>query len=262
MLLSLVLQAKMIDGIALVVEGEAVTTAEIKAVQTQMGVSKKEAIELLIQDKLQKSVVKDIHIPQESIDAKIAEIAAQNNITIPKMQKILAQEGTPWVQYRKSIEEGLKKSKFFQQNILTSIPDPSQEELKRFYRNNKTLFTIPSHISLIEYSSASKKRIDNFLKTRKATRIQSRKINKSTKNMEPSLLTTLLQTQNGNYTRPINTGTKYVVFKVLSKTGESTMPFEAAQEAVAAKWKQQQQQKVLKDYFEKLRTRADIQRIR
>ena len=40
--------AKMIDGIALIVEGEAVTTAEIRAVTQQLGVSKEKATDLLI----------------------------------------------------------------------------------------------------------------------------------------------------------------------------------------------------------------------
>ena len=40
------------------------------------------------------------------------------------------------------------------------------------------------------------------------------------------------------------------------------MPFEAARGAVTAKWKQQQQGKALKDYFEKLKTNADIQILR
>jgi len=262
MFLTLTLQAKMIDGIALIVEGEAVTTAEIKAVQTQMGVSKDEATDLLIQDRLQKSVMKDIKISEESIDAKIAEIAAQNNLTIPKMQKILSEQGTPWVKYRKSIKEGLKKSKFFQKEVVASIPDPSENEMQLYYNNHKELFTIPTRISVIEYSSSSKDKIDNFLKTRRVKNIKSRKMTKMTKKMEPSLLATLLQTQNGNYTRPINTGNAYIVFKVLSKKGKSAMPFEAAQSAIAAKWKEEQQQKALKDYFEKLRTRADIQKIR
>ncbi|MCF6244295.1 MAG: peptidyl-prolyl cis-trans isomerase [Sulfurovum sp.] len=261
-LLTLTLQAKMIDGIAMIVEGEAITTAEIRAVQTQLSVSKEEAENLLIQDRLQKSAMKDVKVSEESIDAKIAEIAAQNNLTIKKMQKILLQQGTPWVKYRKSIKEGLKKSKFFQKEVVSSIPNPSKDELHRFYNANKKLFTIPSRITVKEYSSRSKKKIDAFLKTRRGTHIRSRTITKYTKKMEPALLSTLLETQKGNYTRPINTGAKYIVFKILSKKGKISMPFESAQGAVTAKWKQQQQQKALKDYFEKLRTRADIQKIR
>ena len=41
-------QAKMIDAIALVVEGEPITTAEIRAVQQQLQVSKKQAADFVI----------------------------------------------------------------------------------------------------------------------------------------------------------------------------------------------------------------------
>jgi len=38
-------EAKMHDGIAMVVNGEAVTTSEIHAVQQQMGISKQQAVD-------------------------------------------------------------------------------------------------------------------------------------------------------------------------------------------------------------------------
>jgi len=40
------------------------------------------------------------------------------------------------------------------------------------------------------------------------------------------------------------------------------MSFEDAKGAVAGKWRQQQQGKALKDYFEKLKTNADVKVIR
>ena len=73
----------------LLFEGEPITTAEIRAIQTQMSISKQKASSLLIQDRLQKSAMKDIAIDEGAIDSKISAIAAQNNLTVPKMQKIL-----------------------------------------------------------------------------------------------------------------------------------------------------------------------------
>lgn len=257
-----VLEAKMVDGIALIVEGEAVTTAEIRAVQRQMRVSKSEATDLLIQDRLQKSAMKDINIPEENIDAKIAQIAAQNNVSIPKMQKILKQQGTSWIQYRKSIRESLKKEKFFQDEVVASIPEPNESELKLYYNKHKKSFTIPVSIYMTEYTASNKKSMEKFLATKKKSYVKSRNITKSIKKLEPTLLSMLLQTPNGQYTKAINAGDRYIVYKVRSKKGKTTMPFEAAQGAVAARWKQEQQTKALKDYFQKLRTRADIQILR
>jgi len=255
-------EAKMVDGIALIVEGEPVTTAEIRAVRTQFGVSKTEAIDLLIQDRLQKAAMKDISIPEETIDKKVAEIAAQNSVTIPQMQKILQEQGTSWIKYRKSIRESLKKEKFYQDEVVASIPTPSQDELKLFYTNNKKSFTIPTSISMTEYSATSKEKMEKFLRTQKRSYVKARKVTKSIKKLEPTLLTMLLQTPNGKFTRAINAGDRYIVYKVRSKQGKTTMPFEAAQGAVAAKWKQEQQGKALKDYFEKMKTRADVQILR
>jgi len=260
--LSACLPAKMIDGIALIVEGEAVTTAEIRAVRTQMAVSKSQAIDLLIQDRLQKAAMKNISIPEIDIDKKISEIALQNNVTIPKMQKILQQQGTPWVKYRSSIRDALKKERFYQDEVVASTPTPSPDELKLFYKNHKKEFTLPTNIRMIEYTASSEKKMNKFLRTRNTSYVKVRKKTKSIKNIEGSVLTMLLQTPNGAYTTPINAGDRYIVYKVLSKQGRTSMPYEAAQGAVAAKWKQEQQGKALKDYFEKLRTRADIKILR
>jgi len=254
--------AKVIDAIAIVVEGEPVTTAEIAAVQSQMNLSKKEASDMLIKDRLQKSAMNDIHISDDAIDSKIAAIATQNNLTIPKMQKILKEQGTLWRQYRTSVKEAMKKEKFFQEKIMKTIPDPTEEELKLFYNNNTDLFTIPASVNLIEYSASTEAKIKKFLQTKQTKGVQSRSVKKKTNALNPTLLGTILDTQDGGFTRPFNAGDRFISYKVLSKSGQDKMSFEASREVVAARWKQQQQNKALKDYFEKLKTNADVQYLR
>ena len=255
-------QAKMVDAIALIVEGEPITTAEISAVQKQMQVSKEQATNLLIQDRLQKSAMKDVNIAEADIDAKIANIAAQNNLTISKMQKILQEQGTPWNKYRSSVKEAMKKEKFYQEKVVSSIPAPSEDELKLFYRNHQEDFTVPSSVNLIEYSAPTEEIMKKFLQTKNPKGVKSRSVTKSTKDLNSGLLGSILQTQDGSFTRPLNAGDRYISYKVVSKEGQVNMSFEAAQGAVTAKWKQQQQGKALKDYFEKIKTNADIQILR
>ena len=255
-------QAEMVDGIAMIVNGEAVTTSEIRALQQQMGVSKKQAVDLLVQDRLQKSAMKKIMIPESDIDTKIAQIAAQNNLTVPKMQKLLKQQGTSWNKYRRSIKESLKKQKFFREKVAATMRKPSEDELKIFYENHKKDFIIPTSVSMIEYSASSEEALKNFLKTKKKKGVKSRSVKKNTSNINSALLGTILQTQNGSFTRPFNAGDRYISYKVISKNGQRSMSFEDAKGAVAARWRQQQQGKALKDYFEKMKTNADIKVIR
>jgi len=254
--------AKMLDAIAIIVEGEPITTAEIRAIQTQMSISKQKASSLLIQDRLQKSAMKDIAIDEGAIDSKISAIAAQNNLTVPKMQKILKEQGTSWSKYRSSIRNAMKKEKFFQTNVVNSIPTPTEDELKLYYNKHKKEFFAPSSVSLVEYSASTKNAMKDFLQTKKKKGVKSRSVKKMTKDLNPTLLGSILQTQDGSYTRPFNAGDRYISYKVVSKNGKVTMPFDTAKGAVAAKWKQQQQTKALKDYFEKLKTNADVQFIR
>ena len=256
------LHAKMVNAIALIVDGEAVTTAEIRAVKQQLGVDKEKAIDLLIQDRLQKAAMKNITISEDAIDEKISQIAAQNNISVPEMQKVLKERGTTWTKYRSSIKDTIKKETFFREKIAATIPPPSDEELKIFYENHKEEFVLPSSISMIEYSAASEKAIKNFLQTKNQKGVKSRSVKKSTKEINPALLERILQTQDGSFTRPINTGDKYISYKILSKEGTTEMPFETAKGVAAAKWAREQQDQALKDYFEKMKTEANIQVIR
>jgi len=255
-------EAKMVDGIAIIVEGEPITTAEIHAIQTQLSVPKQKACDMLIQDRLQKSAMKNISVDESAIDSKISTIAAQNNLTVPKMQKILKEQGTSWSKYRSNIRNAMKKEKFFQENVVNNIPTPTEDELKLYYNNHKEDFFAPSSVNLIEYSAPTKGAMKDFLKTKKQKGIKSRSVKKMTKDLNPTLLGSILQTQNGSYTRPFNAGDRYISYKILSKNGKVTMPFSAAQGAIAARWKQQQQNKALKDYFEKLKTNCDVQYIR
>jgi len=255
-------QAKMVDGIAMTVNGEAVTTSEIAAVQRQMGVSKKQAVDLLVQDRLQKSAMKKISIPESDIDLKITQIAAQNNLTVPKMQKVLKQQGTSWSKYRKTIKESLKKQKFYREKVAATLSKPSEDALKIFYEHHKKEFVIPTSISLIEYSAPSEAALKNFLQTKKKRGVRSRTVRKSTSNMNSALMGQLIQTQNGSFTRPFNAGDKFISYKVVSKNGRRSMSFEDAKGAVAGRWRQEQQGKALKDYFEKMKTNADIRIIR
>jgi len=255
-------EAKVLDAVALVVEGEAITTAEVKAVQQTMNISKSKAQSLLIKDRLEKYAMKDIVINEDIIDEKISFIAKQNGLSVTKMQEILRQQGTSWSTYRSNMRNALKKENFFQKKVMPFIPSPSQEELKLFYRNNQKKFILPKTIHLIEYSAKTLKKLKNFLQTRVPDGISSKSVVKYSKDLDETLLTKFLQTQNGYFTRPLNAGDRYISYKIISKEGTVFMAYEQAKGAVLGRWRQKQQSHAIKDYFEKLRSNADIEILR
>jgi parvulin-like peptidyl-prolyl isomerase len=261
-LLSTFSSAKMMDAIAMIVEGEPVTTSEIQALQSRANLSKQQAIDLLIQDRLQKAAMKNIIIPEDEIDKEISRIAGQNGLSVAKMQKLLEKQGIKWSKYRKTIREALKKRHFFKEKVAPSIPMPSDEELHQFYENHREEFVIPAAIRVIEYSAPSEAQLKDYISTGKKKGIQHKKMTKRTADMNPALMGMLLQTPVGSFTKPMNAGVAFIAYKVLDKSGKRQMPFESAKPVITARWRQQQQERAVKDYFQKMRTEANIKIIR
>ena len=254
--------AKMINSVAMSVNGLAITTAEIKAVQKQFRVDKSKAIDMLVMDRIQQSALKNISVPDSEVNERIELIASQNNISVAKMKEVLASQGTKWSKYKERIRTAIKKDKFFRQKIAQDIVPPSLTQLKSYYNKNKKMLTMPTVISVVEYSSKSKDALDKFLKTKAKKGIKSNKKKLYTKNLEESMFSLLMHTQDGAYTRPMNTGDKYVMYKVLSKQGKKTMPFELAKPILGRMYQRDQQQKLLAEYFAKEKLKAKIKKLR
>ena len=256
-------QAKMYNGIAIVVNGEPITTAEVGAVQKQLHVSKKKAEEMLINNRIERAATKGISVSEDEIDQRISLIAKQNNISVKKMQKILKKQGQSWNKFRDQMKVAIQKQKFFRTKIAPTIPQPSEDELKIYYRNHPKLFSTPSSINVIEYSASTPARIQSLLKNPAHTRgVKHRKKTLKGSELTPQLLATISQTPNGQFTPAFNTGNAYVTYKILSKGKSRAKPFEEVKRNVAIAWKKEHQAEAIKDYFKKMRSDAAIQYVR
>jgi len=126
--------AQMINSVAMSVNGLAITTAEIKAVQKQFRVDRAKAIDMLVMDRVQQSALKDVTVLDSEINERISLIASQNNLSIKKMKDILATQGTKWHKYKERIKTTIKKDKFFREHIVQDMMPPSETQLKRYYQ--------------------------------------------------------------------------------------------------------------------------------
>ncbi len=256
-------QAKYYNAIAIVVDGEPITTTEISAVQKQLGVSKKEAQGMLIENRLQKASMRDISVSEDEIDKRIKLIAEQNSMSIKKMQGILKQQKQSWNSFRDQTKLSIQKQKFFRSKIAKSIPDPSEDELKIFYRNHPELFSMPSSITVMEYSASSAVKIQNMLEDPyKQKGIKRKKVIFQGSDVTPQLLAMISQTAIGNFTPAFNNGNAYVTYKVLNKGKGTRKPFDQVKRDVTIAWKKERQGKAVEDYFKKVKSNATIEYIR
>ena len=259
-------EAQVIDAVAIDVEGQAITTLEIQAVQQNLKMSKEATIEMLIRDRLEKAAITNsgITVSDDEVQAKIANVAASKNMTIAQMKSILQKRGLTWDAYLKKIKIELQKERFFQTYILSTIDKPSDAELETYYNTHKEEFSsAPTQMSLVAYTSDSanllKEAISNPMKP--LSGVTKKNILASSDQMSPALLNLIEQTPANSFTKPVNTGKGFVAYFVKSK-GSGQSGFAAVKNAVLSSWIQSKRTQASKDFLNKLKSNAKIRVIR
>lgn len=260
-------EAQVLDAIAIDVEGEPITTLEIQAVQEKMGLSKQAAVEALIKDRLEKSTLRKAHIEIDpsQVQEKANVIAKSKGLTLEQMKNILAQKGLTWDSYLKQLTIEMKKERFFKENILSTITPPSDTELETYYNMHKDKFSAaPTQMSLVAYAAPTaqslKEAIDNPMQPIEG--VQKKNILASPSEMSPALLNLINVTPVGSFTKPVNTGKGFVAYFVKSKGSQGQVGFQAVKQQVLMMWMQEQRVQAAQDFFNKLKSDANIRVIR
>jgi len=260
-------QAQVIDAVAIDVEGEAITTLEIQAVQQKMNMSKQAAVEALIKDRLEKSALNkaNIQVSHEEIQAKVQSIASSKGMNQVQMKEVLAKKGLTWDAYIQQLTTEMKKERFFREHIASSVTPPSDGELETYYNTHKELFSsAPTQMSLVVYGAPTVEKIKEAIANpmRPVEGVQKKNILASSNEMSPQLLQLIQKTPANSFTPPVNTGKGIIAYFVKSKGVSGQGGFQAVKNTVANKWMQEQRVQAGQDFFNKLKSNANIRVIR
>ncbi|CAA6820282.1 MAG: Possible periplasmic protein [uncultured Sulfurovum sp.] len=259
-------QAQVLDAIAIDVEGEPITTLEIKAVQEKLQMSKQAAVETLIKDRLEKSAIKkaNIQISHEEIQAKVNAIASSKGLSQEKMKEILLSKGLTWETYIEQLTTEMKKERFFKEAILSTIARPSDNELEDYYNAHQTEFSnAPRQMSLVAYKAATASELQEAISNPMSptTGVSKENILASSNEMSPELLNLINSTNISSFTKPVNTGKGFIAYFVKSK-GSGQSGYAAVKNSVMQHWLQEQRVQAGKDFLNKLKSNANIRVIR
>jgi len=260
-------QAQVIDAVAIDVEGEAITTLEIQAVQQKMNMSKQAAVEALIKDRLEKSALKkaNIQVSHEEIQAKVQSIASAKGMSQAQMKEVLAQKGLTWDSYIAQLTTEMKKERFFREHIAALVTPPSEGELETYYNIHKEQFSdAPTQMSLVVYGAPTVEKIKEAIANpmRPVQGVQKKNLLASSSEMSPQLLELIRKTAVNSFTPPVNTGKGIVAYFVKSKGTTGQGGFESVKNSVANNWMQEQRVQAGQDFFNKLKSNANIRVIR
>lgn len=257
--------AKYINGISAIIDGEIITDYDIQKLIDALKISPSQALNILIRQKLEDAQIKAMEInPSEiEINAQMSQIGAHSGFKDwSEFEKALKNQGVNINDFRAQVKNNIALEKLY--SNITNRPNANitQENARRFYQNNKSLFSRFINATITQYSSQNAQDLEN-LKAKKPNNALSAKAQKiSASSTDARLVELVANTKIGDFTPIIPQGGFYVMFKINDKDGIYTPNFEDIEENVAQAMIAQEKEAMIEDYFNKLRVSANIQIIK
>ena len=268
LLLATMLNAAIYDGVAVVVEDKAITLLDVEKAMQETHLDAKKATEVLIRKKLEELEIqkKNISVTSSEVYADIKKMAQRNHLSISKLYDAVRESnGLTSSALKKKIKEKLLSQKLYSAIAMTSISEPSDEEVQEFYKLHKKELEHPSSFDLIIYNANDKALLEEKVHN---PMFYSPQINSTEQTLEynkisPELASLLAKTAPDTFTAVLPNGKGgFMSFYVKSIVAAKDEAIDAIRPQIINAIMGQKREQVLGDYFARLRDNADINIIR
>lgn len=261
------LYGEIIAGVGMRVNGHAITLYEISSLQKQLKISKQEAIDMLINERLKDDEIErfKISVDDFKVDEEISILAANANLTKEQLFAKVAKEGTSLQEYRTQIKKSLQTRELMQRILASNISISSEEELLKYYSKHKKEFLIPKEVQVVRYLAQDEHLLQEAIASPKQNISGVQKFDESItlSSLTPQIAQVFIHTPNHEFTPVLTTGGNgFVSFYIKNRLGESLLPFEEAKPLVSQKIMMQKEQSIIADHFNKIRSSANITTLR
>ena len=268
LLFSALLHAKMVDAVAVVIGDEIITLHDITKEMRISHLSKKQAMDVLIRKKLEKSEIKkrDISVSEDEVYDEIRRLAQANKMSISRFYDVVRESnGLNSQQLKEKIKERLLSQKLYQSIALSKMKEASESEIKEYYELHKSEFVHPSFFDVTIYSAPTQ---DLLLKKVNNPMFYSAQIKQETQRityekLPPALAKLLSDTKEGAFTQVVPDGKGgYMTFYLQKRGAQNEVEFEKVEPLVTNALMNKKRAEILDDYFAKLKDRMDIKILR
>ena len=262
------LDAKIVDGVAILVKDSPISLYEVKEMMKEAHVGEDKAVQILIRKKLEELEIesRNLQVTRKEVYADIEKMAEQNKMSMMQLYDAVQKSNNLSEHaFKEKIKEKLLNQKLYSSIAYSQMAEPSQSEIEEYYELHKAEFSHPERYEVMVYMTGDKARlqekIDNpmfyspEIKTDNAS-IEHEKIN-------PQLAQLLQNTKAGSFT-PImpNPSGGFMSFYLKDKKGEKTQKLDSLRAQIKNIIMGSQRANVLDDYFARARLKADIQMLR
>lgn len=261
-----ILNAGTLDGIALKVNGNVITMYEIVKLSEEKKISRQEAVELLIEKRLQDAELakQDIAVDDFEADKRIEQIAASNNMSLSQFKDALAKRGIDFGAYKNEVKSKMAKERLYQKITYKKYAPVDEKDLRLYFENNKKDFSMPAKIDVIQYSSKDQAALLSMIKSPlvASKNISKEELTIDTKKLDSGLAYVLKNTKDGSFTSIMPTKDQFVTLYVKDKKDFEIPEFESVRNEVMNKMAAAKEEDAIREYFEKLKASAKIKVLR
>jgi hypothetical protein len=251
--------AALVDAVSVIVDNEPITVYEIYILSKQYNISTKEALDLLVRQKLELSQINTMNIQVDdfTLNQQINDIASKNNMSLQSFYNALAAEGISKETYRSELKQKLQRDKLYQYVLSSRFQNVNEDEALLYYNKNPNEFVRFQSFDVVKFESKSAQNLE-YIDVSSNENIETIE----SMGADPRVISALTQSSVGSQTPVIQTREGFVRYVVRSKNGKGVIPFEQVKNMIISKVSSSNENTLLKEYFETLKSRATITIIR
>jgi parvulin-like peptidyl-prolyl isomerase len=262
------LNAKVYDGVAIVVKDKAITLLDIKKEMQNSNISAKKASDILIRKKLEEIEIKDRKITVTSAEVydDIEKMASRNNMSISDFYTAVRDaNGISSTELKEKIRQKLLSQKLYSAIAYSSLSEPSEAEIQEYYNMNKDNYKHPASFTVIIYDAQDR----NLLQTKAQNPMfYSPNIAQNEQvlpydRISPELSSMLEKTPLHSFTPVVPNGKGgFMTFYIKSITSAKDSGIDSVKSQIINTIMAKKREHVLGEYFARLKHNADINVIR
>lgn len=255
-----------VTGVSVIINDEPITLYEVYKYSQQYKVSRKESLNILVRQKLEKAQIKKLRINADTfeIDRYIENLASKNGLSQYEFLNMLKSKNIKIEDYKKELKEKIQRDKLYQSIYRDKIKGLEESEIKKFYEDNPSEFQVANSFNLSVYSSTDGKSLqaiqNNPMLQPEGVKIENKLV--KSQELDKQLLSLLNSTKQGMFTQIVNIQNVPTMFYVREKKELSLVPYEDVKDNIYRVLSKQKEDNAIKDYFEKLKSSASITVVR
>jgi len=259
--------AATIDGVSVIINKEPITLFDVFKYSQRFNISKKESLDILVRQKLEESEIKKQSITVDSfeVDQYIENLAISNNMSQYDFLNMIRSKNIDVSEYKEDLKKKLQRDKLYKKIVSTKMQQMGDGELQAYYNENLNEFSQAGSFDVTIYTSANQQSLvaiqNNPMSAASDVELKEGKLEAA--KTDPKLTALLNKTAIGKFSSIVKAdANNYAMFFIKDKQNVQSVAFADAKNYIYSKLSEGKEQKAIEEYFEKLKSSANIQVLR